>query len=280
MGGKSTSLRRGNAQKVDEYTIAGYEHNNKEKEREVREKENQGILTKTMLETMNARYRSFREVPFTERVEVRKSRIHGWGLFVVNKPIEPNEMVVEYLGEIVRPVVADIREKDYEEKGMGSCYLFRLDNDKIIDATATGNLGRFVDHSCDPNCHAQIITVTGSNCTSTMNNVNNQNGNTLSFHSGLKQGDGESNKRMNRSAKNPISYENNENNVNIGNDTSHLLTTSNANNNEETREKKIVFFALKHVAVGEELTYDYKFPIEENKLRCYCGAATCSGSMN
>jgi len=96
-----------------------------------------------MLETMNARYRAFREVPFTERVEVRKSKIHGWGLFVVNKPIEPNEMVVEYLGEIVRPVVADIREKDYEEKGMGSCYLFRLDNDKIIDATATGNLGRF-----------------------------------------------------------------------------------------------------------------------------------------
>lgn len=31
---------------------------------------------------------------------------------------------------------------------------------------------------------------------------------------------------------------------------------------------------------GEEITYDYKFPIEENKLRCYCGARSCQGSMN
>lgn len=31
---------------------------------------------------------------------------------------------------------------------------------------------------------------------------------------------------------------------------------------------------------GEEITYDYKFPIEDKKLKCYCGAPKCSGSMN
>jgi SET domain-containing protein len=31
---------------------------------------------------------------------------------------------------------------------------------------------------------------------------------------------------------------------------------------------------------GEEITYDYKFPIEDTKLRCFCGSARCSGSMN
>lgn len=32
---------------------------------------------------------------------------------------------------------------------------------------------------------------------------------------------------------------------------------------------------------GEEITYDYKFPIEEGeKLTCHCGAAFCRGSMN
>ncbi len=31
---------------------------------------------------------------------------------------------------------------------------------------------------------------------------------------------------------------------------------------------------------GEEITYDYKFPIEDKKLKCYCGASKCLGSMN
>lgn len=31
---------------------------------------------------------------------------------------------------------------------------------------------------------------------------------------------------------------------------------------------------------GEEVTYDYKFPIEDSKLKCYCGAACCGGFMN
>ena len=34
------------------------------------------------------------------------------------------------------------------------------------------------------------------------------------------------------------------------------------------------------VEVGEELCYDYKFPIEDVKIACHCGAATCRGTMN
>jgi SET domain-containing protein len=31
---------------------------------------------------------------------------------------------------------------------------------------------------------------------------------------------------------------------------------------------------------GEELTYDYKFPIEDVKLKCHCGARKCKKYMN
>jgi SET domain-containing protein len=48
-------------------------------------------------------------------------------------------------------------------------------------------------------------------------------------------------------------------------------------------EKHIVIFAQRTIRAGEELTYDYKMPIEkqvENKVLCGCGTATCRGYMN
>jgi len=46
-------------------------------------------------------------------------------------------------------VIADMREQRYEEEGIGSSYLFRIDQDTIIDATKCGNLARFINHSCN-----------------------------------------------------------------------------------------------------------------------------------
>lgn len=64
---------------------------------------------------------------------------------------------MQYVGEIIRQKVADEREKRYEQCGIGSSYLFRIDDDTIIDATKKGNLARFINHCCDPNCYAKII---------------------------------------------------------------------------------------------------------------------------
>jgi len=58
-------------------------------------------------------------------------------------------MVIEYVGQVVRQTVADLREKKYEAMGIGSSYLFRIDHDTIIDATKCGNLARFINHSCN-----------------------------------------------------------------------------------------------------------------------------------
>ena len=77
-----------------------------------------------------------------------KSTIHNWGLFAV-EPIAADEMVIEYVGEIVRQAVADERERRYEAAGIGSSYLFRVDHDYIIDATRNGNMARFINHCCD-----------------------------------------------------------------------------------------------------------------------------------
>ena len=73
-----------------------------------------------------------------------RSPIHDWGLYAMEK-ISRGEMVIEYVGEIIRAQVADKREKAYERQGIGSSYLFRIDEDLVVDATKKGNLGYVFD---------------------------------------------------------------------------------------------------------------------------------------
>jgi len=83
-----------------------------------------------------------------KQLKFAKSGIHDWGLFAL-EPIAEGEMVIEYVGQVVRQTVADLREKRYEAVGIGSSYLFRVDGDAIVDATRYGNLARFINHSCN-----------------------------------------------------------------------------------------------------------------------------------
>lgn len=90
----------------------------------------------------------FNQLKFRKKqLKFAKSAIHDWGLFAL-EPIAADEMVIEYVGQMIRPVVADLREHKYEAIGIGSSYLFRIDMETIIDATKCGNLARFINHSC------------------------------------------------------------------------------------------------------------------------------------
>lgn len=46
------------------------------------------------------------------------------------------------------------------------------------------------------------------------------------------------------------------------------------------QEKKIVIYSKQPIGVNEEITYDYKFPLEDEKIPCLCGAAQCRGFLN
>ncbi|KAF3202142.1 histone methyltransferase set1 [Orbilia oligospora] len=94
-------------------------------------------------------------------VRFARSAIHNWGLYAMEN-ISNNEMIIEYVGEIVRQQVADLREKNYLRSGIGSSYLFRIDETTVIDATKKGGIARFINHSCTPNCTAKIIKVEGT----------------------------------------------------------------------------------------------------------------------
>jgi len=45
-------------------------------------------------------------------------------------------------------------------------------------------------------------------------------------------------------------------------------------------QKKIVIYSKQQISVNEEITYDYKFPIEDEKIPCLCGNPQCRGTLN
>lgn len=142
-----------------------------------------------------------------KRVYTRKSAIHGMGLYA-QEDIGVGELVIEYVGSVVRRSVADVREMRYEEQGIGDSYMFRMNSDSVIDATHRGGIGRYINHSCEPNLIAKIIG--------------------------------------------------------IGND------------------DHIVFYSKKAIRAHDELTYDYKFAVEDEdqKIMCLCQAPSCRKFLN
>ena len=100
-----------------------------------------------------------RSAPHDQPYEVRRSRIHGRGVYAT-RVIPAGTRVVEYLGERISHEEADAR---YEEKGQedGHTFLFVVDDKICIDAGVDGNEARYINHSCDPNAGlvGQVVLV-------------------------------------------------------------------------------------------------------------------------
>ncbi|XP_067634471.1 histone-lysine N-methyltransferase trithorax isoform X2 [Eurosta solidaginis] len=152
---------------------------------------------------MAMKYRTLKET-YKDYVGVFRSHIHGRGLYCT-KDIEAGEMVIEYAGELIRSTLTDKRERNYNSRGIG-CYMFKIDDNLVVDATMRGNAARFINHSCEPNCYSKVVDILG--------------------------------------------------------------------------HKHIIIFALRRIVQGEELTYDYKFPFEDEKIPCSCGSKRCRKYLN
>lgn len=98
---------------------------------------------------------------FKKRLAFGKSGIHGFGIFA-KLPHKAGDMVIEYTGEIVRPIIADIREHFIYNSLVGAgTYMFRIDDERVIDATRVGSIAHLINHSCEPNCYSRAINVCG-----------------------------------------------------------------------------------------------------------------------
>ena len=86
---------------------------------------------------------------------IRRSRstIHGWGVFAI-ETIPKNKRVIDYAGEKISNRESLKRERRYIKTGHIWC--FKLTNRTVIDAAVGGNIARFINHSCRPNCYVEV----------------------------------------------------------------------------------------------------------------------------
>jgi histone-lysine N-methyltransferase SETD2 len=85
-------------------------------------------------------------------VSVIKTEKKGYGLRV-NTDLAPNEFIFEYVGEVINEPTFRRRTIQYDEEGIKHFYFMSLTKSEFVDATKKGNLGRFCNHSCAPNCY-------------------------------------------------------------------------------------------------------------------------------
>ena len=84
----------------------------------------------------------------------RRSQVHGWGVFAERR-ITKNTRLIDYAGERISHQESLKRERRYMTKGVIWC--FQINRRWVRDAAVGGNIARFINHSCHPNCYVHIV---------------------------------------------------------------------------------------------------------------------------
>jgi len=85
----------------------------------------------------------------TDLIVFRSSRIHGMGGYA-RQPIGAGTHVIEYVGEKITKTEALDRCEGQ------NAYIFKLDDEFDLDGNVSWNPARFINHSCAPNCEAEM----------------------------------------------------------------------------------------------------------------------------
>ncbi|KAI0128539.1 hypothetical protein BJ170DRAFT_333302 [Xylariales sp. AK1849] len=85
-------------------------------------------------------------------VSVIKTEKKGFGLRA-NRDLQANDFIFEYIGEVINEPTFRRRMIQYDKEGIKHFYFMSLTKHEFVDATKKGNLGRFCNHSCNPNCY-------------------------------------------------------------------------------------------------------------------------------
>jgi hypothetical protein len=85
-------------------------------------------------------------------VSVIKTEKKGYGLRT-DKDLQANDFIFEYIGEVINEPTFRRRTIQYDDEGIKHFYFMSLTKSEFVDATKKGNLARFCNHSCNPNCY-------------------------------------------------------------------------------------------------------------------------------
>ena len=101
--------------------------------------------------------RAFRMKKRLPTIVRRRSRVHGYGVFAA-EAIAKNTRIIDYAGELIRNSDSPAREERYLAEGC--IWVFRVNRRWSRDAAVGGNIARFINHACRPNCWWEIAGTT------------------------------------------------------------------------------------------------------------------------
>ena len=86
------------------------------------------------------------------KVSVIKTEKKGHGLRA-DTDLNAHDFIFEYIGDVINESSFRRRMVQYDDEGIKHFYFMSLQKNIFVDATKRGNLGRFCNHSCNPNCY-------------------------------------------------------------------------------------------------------------------------------
>ena len=104
------------------------------------------------LQTLETDTPSPRSAGRGRRIEVRRSGIHGKGVFA-RVPILEGERIIEYTGKVITWKQAQ-RAHPHDPNDPNHTFFFHIDDERVIDGNDGGNSAKWINHSCGPNCEA------------------------------------------------------------------------------------------------------------------------------
>jgi uncharacterized protein len=96
-----------------------------------------------------------KQAPTSAPISVRQSTIHGRGVYA-SRPIRKGEQIIEYKGEHIDWDEA-MRRHPHDPSQPNHTFYFTLDDTYVIDGRVKGNAARWINHSCAPNCRADLV---------------------------------------------------------------------------------------------------------------------------
>lgn len=87
-------------------------------------------------------------------IVLRRSAIHGNGVFAA-KNIPAQKRVIQYRGQL--KTHDEVNVGDGGDVESGHTFLFTLNDQFVIDGNSKGNIARWINHSCTPNCEAVAV---------------------------------------------------------------------------------------------------------------------------
>ena len=94
---------------------------------------------------------SLMELPHLVR---KRSAISGWGVYA-GQAIEEDARIVEYKGQLVSQAEGWRREQRYLPRKR--IWIFNISDRWARDAAVGGNVARYINHACRPNCYTDVV---------------------------------------------------------------------------------------------------------------------------